>query len=165
MTGAPHKGSSVSLRPVTAETVRQVCALAVARDQRGNVSPNALSIAQAYFEPAAWFRAIYADDAPVGFVLLYDPTLPDASPHPEFPDGTLILWRFMIDRAFQGFGFGRHAITLILDHARTRPGIDRVAASFVPGPHGAGGFYAGLGFRETGRLLAKETEIEIAIDL
>jgi hypothetical protein len=25
-----------------------------------------------YFEPKAWFRAIYADETPVGFVMLFD---------------------------------------------------------------------------------------------
>ena len=54
--------ASVELREITSETVRQVTALAVAPDQEGYVAPNAISIAEAYFEPKAWFRAIAAGD-------------------------------------------------------------------------------------------------------
>jgi diamine N-acetyltransferase len=66
---------AVELREITKETVRAICNLDVAGDQRGFVAPNALSIAQAHFEPKHWMRAIYADDEPVGFILTdEDPT-------------------------------------------------------------------------------------------
>lgn len=48
----------VSLREVTQETVRQVVGLKVAPAQEKFVAGNAISIAEAYFEPKAWFRAI-----------------------------------------------------------------------------------------------------------
>ena len=38
--------------------------------QKQFVAPNAVSIAQAYFSKEAWFRAIYADDTAIGFVML-----------------------------------------------------------------------------------------------
>ena len=49
---------------VTQETVRAICDLVVAPEQREFVAPNAHSIAEAYFEPKAWFRAVYAGDMP-----------------------------------------------------------------------------------------------------
>ena len=52
--------NEVSLREVTAETVRTVCDLSVAPDQRRFVATNAQSIAEAYFSREAWFRAVYA---------------------------------------------------------------------------------------------------------
>ena len=61
------RDSTVSLREVTADTVRMICRLDVSEEQKHFVAPNAVSIAQAYFEPKAWFRAIYADETPVGF--------------------------------------------------------------------------------------------------
>jgi len=36
---------------VTADTVRAICALQTTEEQKRFVAPNALSIAQAYFEP------------------------------------------------------------------------------------------------------------------
>jgi hypothetical protein len=62
----------VSLREITAETVIAVTRLAVADSQKGFVAPNAVSLAQALFAPEAWYRAIYLDDTPVGFVMLSD---------------------------------------------------------------------------------------------
>ncbi len=66
------RDSVVSFREINAETVRTICRLDVSEEQMHFVAPNAHSIAQAYFEPKAWFRAIYADETPVGFVMLYD---------------------------------------------------------------------------------------------
>lgn len=45
----------IRLQEITATTVRAVCRLD-AGDGGRQVAPNAVSIAQAYFEPAAWFR-------------------------------------------------------------------------------------------------------------
>ncbi len=161
----PGRGAVVSLQPITAKTVRQICGLAIAERQRANVSANAWSMAEAYFQPAAWFRAVYADECPVGFVMLYDTSLENAVPHPDYPDEPLILWRFMIDEAYQGLGYGRQAISLVKEHARTKPDVTQIVSSYVPGPNGAAGFYAGLGFKETGRTLANGTENEIILDL
>lgn len=61
----------VTLREITAETVRSVTALAVAPAQLGYVASNANSIAEAYFEPKAWFRAVAAGEELVGFVMVY----------------------------------------------------------------------------------------------
>ena len=59
----------VSLLEVTADTVRAICALQTTEEQKRFVAPNALSIAQAYFEATASFRAIYAGETPVGFLM------------------------------------------------------------------------------------------------
>ena len=56
----------ITLREINADTVRAICALRVAPGQEVFVAPNAISIAQAYFEPGAWFRAIHVEDEPVG---------------------------------------------------------------------------------------------------
>jgi diamine N-acetyltransferase len=52
----------VTLREVTADTVRAICRLQVGPGQEQLVAPNAVSIAQAHFEPKAWFRAVYAGE-------------------------------------------------------------------------------------------------------
>ena len=64
--------ATVSLREITAETVRMITALSVAEHQRHLVAPNAVSLAEALFAPAAWYRAIYLDEEPAGFVMLED---------------------------------------------------------------------------------------------
>ena len=61
----------ITLKEITEETLRSVLELEVSKDQKKFVAPNAVSIAQAHFSKNAWFRAIYANDTPVGFVMLY----------------------------------------------------------------------------------------------
>jgi len=134
--------AEVELREVTAATVREICRLSVAPGQEAFVAPNAVSIAQAYFEPKAWFRAIYADDSPVGFVMLY---VDEAAPQ-------YFLWRMMIADGHQGRGIGRRALELVDDWLRGRPGAASLTTSYVPGDGGPEGFYRRLGFEPTGEV-------------
>jgi len=148
---AVSKSSVVTLREITADTVRRVSLLDVGPGQDNLVAPNAFSIAQAHFAPEAWFRAIYADEEPVGFAMLEDwSQVTDREP--ELYQGVpyVALWRFMIDHRFQKFGFGAQAIKLLIAHARTRPGAKVMLLSFVPKENNPEGFYSRFGFTRTG---------------
>ena len=92
--------ATVSLREITQETVNFILNLRVAKEQEQFVASNAVSIAEAHFSAEAWFRAIYADETPVGFLMLSDQ--PDK--------GEYFLWRFMVDAQHQGKGYGRRAL-------------------------------------------------------
>ena len=129
----------VSLREITAETVRAICDLAPHEVQSGFVASNAVSIAQAHFNPAAVFRAVYAGDEPVGFIMW----------RPEDDGASCFLWRFMIDGRHQGKGYGREAIALWLESLPAR-GCKLARLSYVPGPAGPHRFYLAQGFRDTG---------------
>jgi diamine N-acetyltransferase len=135
-------GGEVELREVSGETVREICALQVTPDQRRFVAPNAVSFAEAHYEPKAWYRAIYADGQPVGFAML------------SIDTGTAeyFLWRFMIDGGFQGRGFGRAALGLIVEHVRSLPNARELLVSWVPGDGSPEPFYLGLGFVPTGEV-------------
>ena len=106
------------------------------------VAPNARSIAQAHFSDKAWFRAIYADQTPVGFIMLYD--------DPEEPE--YFLWRLMIAGPHQGNGYGRRAVELLIEYVKTRPGAKELRTSYVPVEGGPEGFYRRLGFQPTGEV-------------
>jgi diamine N-acetyltransferase len=138
---------------VTAETVRAICALEVSADQRSYVATNALSIAQAHFEPRVWFRAVYAGETPVGFVMLHD--------DPEKAE--YFLWRLMIDARHQGRGYGRRALDLVVDYVRGRPGARELVSSYVPGDHSPSGFYRRYGFVETGEVDHGEVVIRLEL--
>jgi diamine N-acetyltransferase len=151
----PTTGPRVSLRTVTRENLRDVLMLNVAPEQARFVASNAVSIAQAHFQPeVAWFRAIYADDTAVGFLMLHDD--PDK---PEYH-----LWRFMIDHRYQKLGYGRSALELLLDHVRGRPGAVALTLSYVPGDNGPGAFYERMGFAHTGEA-DEDGELLMRIDL
>lgn len=141
----------ISLREVTAETVRAICALDVRQEQRSYVAPNAVSIAQAHFEPCAWFRAIYVDETPVGSVTL----------HEDAENKEYFLWRLMIDAAHQHHGYGLRALNLVADHVRVQPGARVLLSSYLPGPDGPADFYRRYGFVETGDLDGDEVVIRL----
>lgn len=145
---------TVSLREITAETVIAVCKLD-AGDGWKHVAPNAVSIAQAYFAPEAWFRAIYEDETLAGFLMLYDPT---RVPSPKESD--LFLWRLMIDQKFQGRGLGAAAVGQVIAHARALPGISRLMVSHTQGVDRLARFYTRLGFRYTGAVDEGELVME-----
>ncbi len=151
----PGPEAEVSLREITEETVRQICNLSntLTPPRKFMVAPNAVSIAQAHFSPHAWFRAIYADETPVGFLMLYD--------DPEEPE--YFLWRLMIAGPHHGKGFGRRAIGLLIDYVRTRPGANVLETSCGQGPGSPEGFYGKLGFVRNGKMLGEEVGLSLTL--
>ena len=144
------KDATVTLREVTKENLWDIFALEVAPEQSSYVATNEMSIAQAYFDrEIAWFRAIYADETPVGFLMLSD----DAKAQKYF------LWRLMVDARYQKLGFAERALELLFAYVRTRPGAKEIKVSYVPGDAGPQGFYEKLGFVSTGEMLGKEVEM------
>ena len=157
-------GTSVSLKEITAATVRAVTDLVVAPGQERYVASNAVSIAQAYFHREAWFRAVYRAGMPVGFVMLRDFSLPKASRGTAVPLAPISLWRLMIDRHHQGQGLGHQVLKLVVAHCRTRPGAVALHTSYVPGPDDASGFYRSFGFHPTGTY-KPNGEVNLVLDL
>lgn len=132
-------GDAVTLREITAETVRAICELSTSEAQRAFVAPNAVSIAQAYFDRRAEFRAVYAGEEPVGFVMW----------RPTEEERTAFVWRLMVDHRYQARGYGREALRLTERELADR-GFDVVRLTCSPAAHGPRGFYLGLGFTDTG---------------
>lgn len=159
MPPSPVDPHDVSLREITEDTVIPVVKLAVAERQRGFVAQNAVSLAQALFSDAAWYRAIYLADEPVGFVMLHDTTL--ASPAPETPE--VGVWRFMIDERYQGRGIGREAMLRVIAHVREKGVFRALWLSYVPGPGCPEPFYRSLGFQTTGRMEGEEVVLELPL--
>ena len=135
----PTSESVVTLREITEDTLRPILKLSVSTDQEAFVAPNSVSISEGCFADDAWFRGIYADETPVGFVML--------SFKPEKPQ--YYLWRYMIDRRYQGLGFGFRAMEEVIDVVRNQPNADALILSYVRAEGGPRDFYAGLGFVDT----------------
>ena len=142
----------VSLREVTSENLHEVLALAVSQEQAGYVASNAKSIAEAHFEPRAWFRAVVAGEEPVGFVMVERDTAARS----------FHIWRFMIDARHQSEGYGRRALELLLDEARS-DGVAEVTLCVLPGEHSAFSFYERAGFKATGEL--EGTQVVMRLEL
>jgi diamine N-acetyltransferase len=148
----PEMAASVDLREITQDSLRAVLDLAVEPEQEPYVATNARSIAEAHFEPRAWFRAIYADEDPVGFVMVF-----------RDPPKAFWVWRFMIDAGHQGKGYGRRALELLVEEAR-QDGANEVKLSYHPGEHSPHAFYARLGFVDTGEVEDGEVVMRLTLD-
>lgn len=152
-TNTVSRESTVTLREITEETLGGILRLNVAENQQNFVAPNSVSIAQAHFSKYAWFRGIYADETPVGFLMLHD--------EPEKPE--YYLWRYMIDARYQKMGFGRQALQLLIEHVKTRPNATELLLSYVPKEGGPKAFYESLGFAHTGKEDDGELEMRISL--
>ncbi len=147
---------SVTLREITAETVRSITDLKVSKEQECLVTSNAVSLAEALFSEEAWFRAIYYGDSPVGFVMLYDETLRKAPP----PNPEVFLWRFIIDGRFQRKGIGKAALQLVIDHVLAKGVFSSIETCYVPKPGSPEGFYLSQGFEHTGKMMDDEVVLQ-----
>lgn len=135
--------ATVTLREINRDNLRAILSLHVAEKQRHLVAPNAMSLAEAYFDGEhAWFQAIYADETPVGFLMMFD--------DPRQP--TYYLWRYMIDENYQGMGFGYQAMQLLISHVKTRPNAAKIVLSYVPEEGNPSPFYRKSGFYDTGEV-------------
>jgi diamine N-acetyltransferase len=132
------------LAKIDRDNVGAACRLSVRPDQESFVAPVAVSLAEAYAQPAvAWPRLVYHGQDLVGFVMgAFDPDCPI----PFFRCG---IWRLNIAAGQQGKGYGRFAVHSVLDEARRR-GQHRATVLWVPGPGGPENFYLKLGFQPTG---------------
>ena len=149
----------VTLREITADTVREVTKLSVREDQKHFVASNAVSLAQALFSPEAWYRAIYAGNELAGFVMLHDESL--RSPPPLEPG--IGVWRFMIDARYQGKGIGKAALQQVIEYVRAKGAFRKIELSYVPGPGSPEAFYRSFGFQPNGKI--DEGEIVLELDL
>lgn len=158
----------VTLRKITADNLWQIVALEVAEDQRHFVADNTRSILEAYAAISGGGTAlplgVYAGETPVGFVMLsYGcEDWPDA---PAIAHNNYCLWRLMIDRRFQGRGYGRAALAEALCYVRTLPfgSAECCWLSYEPENTVAAKLYHSFGFRETGEW--DEDEIIAALPL
>ena len=151
----------VSLREITPENRAAVEALRVAPEQEAYVSSVTESLAEAVQQPDGrpWIRAVYADDGPVGFVMLSDDVRVS---DPRYP-WLYFLWKLLIDARFQRRGYGTATVDAVADVVRGRPGADALHTSAVPGDASPVGFYERYGFARTGQIF--DGEIVLRLDL
>ncbi len=115
-------------------------ALRLADDQTNLVASNVESLAEADEDADARPRAVVAGGRIVGF-LMYE----------LFAGGRAAnIYRFMIDRAEQGRGYGRAALARLLAEIAAEPGVEEIEICYMPENVGARRLYAEAGFVEIG---------------
>lgn len=134
----------IELRPID-ESNRTACiALCVAKEQASFIAPNSRSLEQAAEKPdVARPFALYTDGLLVGFTMFaFEEGYED-------PEDRYWLWRLMIDRRFQGKGYGLAAMEVILAYFKEQ-GAPYIKLSTKPDNAAALSLYRRCGFRETG---------------
>ncbi len=137
----------ISLREITGDNVDAVRALRTTPDQQRFVSSVVDSMAEAAEVPQAnpWFRAVYADGRPVGFVMVAW----NVDPQPPGMIGPWFLWKLLIDHRHQGRGYGHEVVRQVVELVRGEGGTE-LLTSYSRGEGSPAGFYESLGFRPTG---------------
>jgi diamine N-acetyltransferase len=138
---------TMTLREITRDNWLQCVQLRVAPEQEAFVASNSASLAQSKYELEWIPHALYEDAEMVGFVMY----------GVNREEGKYWILRVMVDRRYQGRGYGRAAMRLLLERLRAIPGCDEVAISYEPENEVARRLYASCGFRETGEILEGET--------
>ena len=155
------KKLDVHLEKITYENCEEVFDMDVKKEQYNFVADNVYSIAQAYVTLVngghVFPFAIYNDDTLVGFIQLAYGSNADQ-------DGVSVekdnyeIWRFMIDKKYQGKGYGKEAMRLALDFIKTFPcGKAKYCwVSYNEENAVAKNLYASFGFKETGEVCDDE---------
>ena len=154
----------VHLEKVTYKNEEEIIGMDINESQYPFVANNVESLADAYIaitsgEAYAYPFAIYDDDTPVGFLMLgYNEATLEGPEAPESLRNNYSLWRLMIDKRYQGKGFGREAVRLALEFIRTWPsGMSEVCVtSYNPENEVAKKLYASFGFVENGDIVDDE---------
>jgi GNAT superfamily N-acetyltransferase len=151
----------VTLRQITEADSHVVLALRTTPEQERFVSSVADSIVEAGENPHGnpWYRAVYADERPVGFVMLSW----DVQPQPPEVNGPWFLWKLLIDHRYQRRGYGQEVVRQVTEIVREHGGTE-LLTSHVPGAGGPGDFYARLGFVPRGDV-DPEGEVILRLDL
>ena len=137
----------IELRPITDENRAAVLALRVSPAQEQFVSGVAESLEEAAREPGgrAVYRAVYAGEEPVGFVMWSEDV--DGPPYIAH-----FLWKLLIDERHQGHGYGRQTLDAVADRIRSR-GARELWLTADEGEGSPIPFYERYGFERTGELV------------
>lgn len=110
------------------------------------VASNALSIVQSIFETGWIVKAVEVEGNIVGF------TMYGYNEEQQFYE----LCRIMIDYKYQGQGYGKAAIRLVIEEMKKDENCDVIYLSTEPENQRAKRIYTVLGFKETGRQVEGE---------
>ena len=121
----------------------QECIQLATSEEHRFVAPNVYSIAESQFYPETVTACcIYAGETMVGFAM-YGPDEDDAI--------LFVIDRLMIAEGHRGKGYGKAALSAILEEARGR-GFSRISLSTNPENVKAIKLYESVGFKATGEM-------------
>lgn len=156
----------ITLEKITWDNWEACMRLRVKDDQDNFVASNMYSLAQSYVallndELPPMTYAICVDGKVIGFVMMYH----DTAEENDYSEESYGVCRFMIDREYQGKGYGKKAFEKALELIKTYPQGDAKAVyiSYHPDNEAARRLYASFGFVETGDISDGEVVARLAL--
>jgi diamine N-acetyltransferase len=128
--------STLTLVDLDASNWERVADLRLHPHQIDFVAPNLRTIAETQFYPWVRRRVIQLGGEIIGFAAYGQPA----------PGEDFWLHRFMIDVEHQGQGYGRTALTMLVDEWRLMPGVTQIKVSYHPDNTAAEHLYTSLEF-------------------
>ena len=115
----------LKLKKINRKNVGEILKLEIFDNQKSFVATNNISIIEAYIALTennhVFTFGIYKDDVPIGFLMIGFDVNSDDEGAPRIAKGNYNIWRLMIDKKFQGQGFGKEAMDLALEFINTFP--------------------------------------------
>lgn len=145
----------LKLKKIDRNNVAEILKLEVFDNQKSFVATNNSSIIEGYIAITennhVFTFGIYKDDTPIGFLMIGYDVNSDDEDAPMIAKGNYNIWRLMIDKKFQGKGFGKKAMDLALEFVNTFPcgTAEYCWISYESDNEVARGLYKSVGFVET----------------
>ena len=156
----------IHIEKIDPKNVWDVIDLKVKRDQKNFVASNSISIIQAYAaidtKCKAFPFAVFNGKKVVGFLMVCYNEGAFYEIYDEVPPKSLVnnysICRLMIDKRYQGRGYGRETMKLALDFVRTFPcgQAEYCEISYEPENVIAKTLYQSFGFEENGEMDGEE---------
>ena len=146
----------LELKKINRKNVADILKLEVFDNQKSFVATNNSSIIEAYIAITennhVFTFGIYKDDTPIGFLMIGYDVNSDEEGAPKIAKENYNIWRLMIDKKFQGKGFGKKAMNLALGFINTFPcgTAEYCWLSYESDNDVARQLYKSAGFVETG---------------
>ncbi|MGL4730619.1 MAG: GNAT family N-acetyltransferase [Clostridium sp.] len=137
---------NVEIRKITRENWRAVEKLQVTKSQEDYIEPNSYSLAQSYFEPEWKSVALYCDGMLVGY----------AMHGTDQTNGNVWIDRFMIDKNFQGKGYGKACMKKLIQYVKNFYKCKEIRLSTHFNNKFAQTFYKKFGFEINGEIDSNE---------
>ncbi len=162
--------NQIHLEKVTWDDIEPILKLKVSKEQKSFVASNYDSMVDAYFAmtedgKTVYPFGIYNGKKAIGFLMIsYHCTWRE---NLEFAKNSYYIWRFMIDKRYQGNGYGREAFRLALNFIRTFPCGEAKYCwlSYEPENEVARKLYLSFGFEEKPELCGEDEEMPAVLEL
>lgn len=136
----------ITLKEIDRNNFWECIDLEVDESQKDFVTSNAVSIAQAKVQVECIPLAIYKDSTMVGFAMYCI----------DEDDGEYWIYRMMIDKKYQGYGYGKEALRQLIDIIKEDKNHNKIFLGVELNSLIAIKLYKSFGFEFDGQVFGKE---------